>query len=397
MHVDLNSCFATVEQQSRPKLRNKPVAISNRTSINSCIITASYEAKAVGVKVGMRRIEALSICPELIFVESEPIKYKYVYHKLLNIMNSYSSHVKMKSIDEGVIDFKHNEAILNGKTLGQIGNEIKQRLKDEIGCWMRCNIGIGTNRFLAKTAAELHKPDGMDIITHKNLREVFSTLNLRDLTGIAKANEKRLILAGINTPLEFLDASEEILQKVVFKSVCGPQWYYRLRGFEVDDYNSDIKTIGRQYVLESSRLSQDEIKQRLFHLCEGVGARLRRKNKVARGVEVHVHTHNHNYWHKRHKLTVPFFTDKAIWNLARQLFINAPNNIRELGVTCYGIECSTNSQLSIFQDAIAREENIQLAIDNINNRFGESTIHCAETLPAKMIKTKIPFGSTRYL
>lgn len=397
MHIDLNSCFATIEQQARPLLRNKPVAISNRTSKNSCIITASYEAKARGVKVGMRRIEALQICPELIFVESEPGKYRYVYHKLLSIMRSYSPNVKMKSIDEGVIDFKNCENILQGKDLEQIGSEIKCRLKSEIGCWMKCNIGISTNRFLAKTAAGLHKPDGMDMITHKNLREVLTTLELRDLTGIAKANEKRLILAGINTPLEFLDANEDVLRQRVFKSICGSQWYNRLRGFEVDDYSSDIKTVGRQYVLESNKLSRLEIEQRLLHLCEDVGARLRRKSRVARGVQVHVYTHSHSYWHKCHKVVVPFFTDKAIWSLARQLFKSTPSDIREIGVTCYGIEHNRNNQLSIFQDSIAREENIQEAIDNINNRFGDRMIHCAETLPTRMVKTKVPFGSTRYL
>lgn len=397
MHIDLNSCFATVEQQARPCLRNKPVAISNRTSINSCIITASYEAKALGVKVGMRRIEALKICPDLIFVESEPAKYRYVYHKLLNIMNDYSPDVQMKSIDEGVMDFKTCTELLKDKNLAEIGTEIKQRLKNEVGCWMRCNIGISTNRFLAKTAAGLHKPDGMDVITHENLREVLSGMKLRDLTGIAHANEKRLILGGINTPLEFLDADEELLKKVVFKSICGSQWHARLRGFEVDNHTSDIKSVGRQYVLEDNDLTRGEIEQRLFHLCEDVGARLRQKNRVARGVQVYVRTYSHKYWHTCHKFAMPFFTDQAIWQAARWLFVKAPDDIREIGVTCYGIEHSTNNQLSIFQDSIAQEESIQNAIDKINNRFGARTIHVAETLPTRMVKTKVPFGSTRYI
>lgn len=361
------------------------------------IITASYEAKSAGVRVGMRRIEALKLCPDLIFVETEPSKYRHVYHKLLNIMNSYSPDVKMKSIDEGVIDFKNNQNLLRGQSLEQIGKEIKQRLKTEIGCWMKCNIGIATNQFLAKTAAGLHKPDGFDIITHQNLRKVLSKLKLQDLTGIAKANERRLILAGINTPLEFLDADEAVLKQQVFKSICGTQWYYRMRGFEVDNYDNDIKTVGRQYVLESNNLSRQQIEQRLFHLCEDVGAKLRSKNRIARGIEVYAHTYDHNYWHARHKFDIPFFTDKTIWQLVKRLFVKAPNNIREIGVTCYGLEVSTNNQLSIFQDTVVREENIQKAIDNINYRFGERTIHCAETLQTCMVKTKIPFGSTRYL
>src|SRR5690606_25999029 len=123
-----------------------------------------------------------------------------------------------------------------------IGHEIKQRLRDEVGIAMRCNVGISTNRFLAKTAAALHKPDGLDVITHENLRQVFSTMQLRDLTGIAYHNEKRLNAVGIYTPLEFLDADATTLRKVVFKSICGDEWHQRLRGWEVDKRDFDLKT-----------------------------------------------------------------------------------------------------------------------------------------------------------
>ena len=165
MHIDLNSCFASVEQQARPRLRGRPVAIVNRRTEQTSIVTASYEAKAMGVKVGMKFREAKAICPDLIGLESNPAKYRFVYHKLLDIMRDYSAHVTMKSIDEGVIDFHDaSEAILK-RDLVDVAQEIKRRLKDEIGVWMRCNIGIATNRFLAKTAAGLNKPDGLNVIT----------------------------------------------------------------------------------------------------------------------------------------------------------------------------------------------------------------------------------------
>ncbi|MCL2869494.1 hypothetical protein FWF48_01640 [Candidatus Saccharibacteria bacterium] len=408
MHIDLNSCFATCEQQARPMLRGKPVAISNRTSKNSAIITASYEAKAMGVKVGMRRLEALRIYPGIIFIEAEPSKYRYVYHRLLSIMNDYSPHVTMKSIDEGVIDFAQAPP-LQGKPLQEIGLEIKQRLKTEIGCYMRCNIGIATNRFLAKTAAGLHKPDGLDVITSANLRQVLANLKLTDLTGIAAHNAARLNAVGIFTPLQFLDTSEATLRQVVFKSVCGTQWYQRLRGYEVDDYGSDIKSVGRQYVLESNKLTREQILQRLFHLSEQVGEKLRSKNRQARGVYVYAKTHaplSRNglerrggyFWHRCAMLNLPFYTNQAIWQVARQLFMGAPADIREIGVTCYGICQVDDQQLSLFGDALAREQKITSAIDEINNRFGSRTIHALESLPTNnYVKAKIPFGSTRYL
>jgi DNA polymerase-4 len=398
MHIDLNSCFATVEQQSRPLLRGRPIAVVNRRTENTAIITASYEAKKYGVKVGMRFKEAKLLVPDLIPVETDPPKYRFVYHKMMAMMKDYSPHVTMKSIDEGVIDFKHATEHMQARDLRDIGEEIKQRMKDEIGCAMRCNVGIGTNRFLAKTAAGLHKPDGLDVITGDNLRATLATLELTDLTGIAKRNEHRLNAVGIETPLQFLDASPETLQKMVFKSICGIEWHQRLRGYEVDDRVFDLKTVGRQYVLENPRLSREQILQRLHHLAESVGAKLRSQDKVARGVFVYVKTYERKYWHARRMCELPFFSNQAIYSLAQQLFVAAPGSIREIGVSCYELSDDIDPQLSLFGDRIASEKQLVSAIDELNSRYGDRTIHAADTLGTGMyVKQKIPFGSTRYL
>lgn len=406
MHIDLNSCFATVEQQARVMLRNKPVAVVNRRTDQTMIVTCSYEAKAAGVKLGMKLKDARKLCPGLIGVESDPPKYRYVYHKLLDIMNDYSAHVTMKSIDEGVIDFTQAPEAIKNRGLETIGMEIKQRLRDEIGIAMRCNVGIATNRFLAKTAASLHKPDGMDVITHKNLREVLSTLKLTDLTGIAERNEHRLNSVGIMTPLDFLDASPEVLHDSVFKSINGDYWHQRLRGWEVDDIVTDIpKRVGRQYVLDNFNLTFDEILQRLHHLCESVGWRMRKQGLSARGVYVGVHTFGAGgpwrkgaRWHAMHVSDTPFFSDKTIYAIVRQLFLNAPPDIRDINVHCYLLERGERSQMNLFADELARERMMVDAIDEINGRYGEHTIHAANTTKTSpFVKTKIPFGSTRYL
>lgn len=398
MHIDLNSCFATVEQQARPLLRGKPVAIVNRRTEHTAIVTASYEAKAKGVKVGMKLKEARLLCPDIIALESDPSKYRYVYHKLLDIMRDYSAHVTMKSIDEGVIDFHFASHDMIGRDLVDIGKEIKQRLKDEIGVWMRCNVGIATNRFLAKTAAGLHKPDGLDVIASHNIQQVLGELKLVDLTGIAHRNQKRLNSVGIYTPLQFYDADVVTLKKIVFKSVVGEWWYKRLRGYEVDDVETTMQRVGRQYVLERFDLTRDEVLQRLHHLCESVGGRMRTQNKAARGVYVYVKTTDRQYWHASTLSPLPFFSDQAIYSQAAQLFHGAPGDIREIGVHCYELAELEDSQLSIFADQIIRERHVVEAIDSINKRFGERTIHSANTLASGIyINTKIPFGSTRYL
>ena len=414
MHIDLNSCFATVEQQARPLLRGRPVAIVNRRTEHTMVVTVSYEAKQYGITLGTKLKEARKICPDIVGLESDPDKYRYVYHKMLDIMRDYSAHVSMHSIDEGVIDFHQATEAMKARGLESIGQEIKQRLRDEIGCAMRCNVGIATNRFLAKTAANLHKPDGLDVITHENLRQVLGGLELQQLTGIAKHNEQRLNRVGIYTPLEMLDTNSDILRKVAFKSIVGNHWHQRLRGWEVDDVDHDLKTAGRQYVLEKYNMPYDKILQRLHHLCEATGQKIRSKNKVARGVLVWATLYpekpsapqaggwearrGSRYWHARHMSTMPFFSDQAIYAQAEQLFRGAPPRVRTIGVSVYEITDDNDPQLSLFGDELARERLLIDAVDEINQRYGTRVVHSADTLGTdEFVKQKIPFGSTRYL
>lgn len=275
MFLDLNSAFATTEQQAHPSLRNKPMGVTNRLSRHCCVIAASYEAKAYGVKGGMRLDEALRLVPNLIMLGTDPPKYHYVYQQLISIMKDYSPHVRMKSIDEGVIDFHGTLGTIHSRPLVDIGYEIKQRLRDRVGSWMKVNIGIAPNRFLAKTAAGLHKPDGLDVIDHKNLKEVFDQLKLTDLTGIARHYEARLNAAGIFTPLQFLEADSDYLRRFVFHSVVGEDWYKRLRGHEVDDVNTKLGMVGRQWVVGKPSNDDGYLLPCFQYLCETTGKKLR--------------------------------------------------------------------------------------------------------------------------
>lgn len=397
MHIDLNSCFASIEQQSRPRLRGHPVVIVNRATEHTGIVTASYEAKALGIEALMKLRDVRRLVPDVVAIESDPAKYKYVYHKLLAIMQDYSAHVTMKSIDEGIIDFHQAPASIQQRGLETLGHEIKQRLAQEVGVAMRCNVGISTNRFLAKTAAGLHKPDGLDIITPDNLHRVLGDLKLTSLNGIAWRNEARLQAVGIYTPLDFLAASEETLRRIVFKGINGTKWYQRLRGWEVDDVPAKMGRVGRQYVLERFDLTHQEILQRLHHLCESVGWRLRKQGLAARGVYVYAKSAA-GYWHACRVMALPFFSNKAIYELAKQLFLGAPSSIKEIGVHCYELTNDEMSQLGLFADEIAHERAVTIASDDINERYGERTIVSADTIDTGIyVSQKIPFGSTRYM
>jgi DNA polymerase-4 len=231
-----------------------------------------------------------------------------------------------------VIDFSQAPENIRSRDLVEEGYEIKRRLREEIGCWMKCNVGISTNQFLAKMAASLHKPDGLDVLTSHNIREVFAGLELKDLTGIAWANEHRLNAVGIYTPLDMLDAGAENLH-IAFKSICGEWWHKRLRGWEVDDVDYDLKSCGRQYVLESPRLTHQEKLARLHSLVEGVGAKLRHNGKAARGVRLYARTYAHTSWQAHELAPLPFYSNAAIWEIVQRLFAGVPANASMFAVT----------------------------------------------------------------
>lgn len=398
MHIDLNSAFATIEQQSKPSLRGKPVGVTNRISKNCCVIAASYEAKRLGIKVGMGLIEARLLVPGLVMLESDPPKYHFVYKKLCSIMKSYSPNVVMKSIDEGIIDFHGTLGTIHKKSLRDIGMEIKQRLHDEIGSWMKINVGIGPNRFLAKTAASLHKPDGLDEIDHRNLKDVYASLKLTDLTGIARHYEARLNAAGIFTPIDFLNASSDKLKRLVFHSVVGEDWYQRLRGYEVDDEPTNLGQVGRQFVLDKRTSEDSFILPRFQYLCETTGTKLRYNNVDARGVLVWLVLASGEYWQARKMFKSTFYTDREVYMRALYLFNQRPKvPVTTIGVTCYKLTPTKRSQPSLLEE-VNKEEWLTQAVDEINERFGLFSVHSLNSLEGKtIVRQKIPaFGGSRY-
>ena len=326
LYLDLNSCFASVAQQLDPALRGRPVAVVNRDVENATIIAASYQAKRRGVKVGLRRRDAALLCPELRFVESTPAEYTRVHRAVKAILGGYSPVVVMKSIDEGYIDLTVAPILLRERPALEVAQEIKDRIRAEVGECLTSNIGLAGSHWLAKLAAELHKPDGLDYITPENQRAVFAQLKLTDLPGINRRLAHRLMSYGLRTPLDLLDASEDAL-RTIFKSVDGTKWYHRLHGFEVDDdAPSAPKSIGRQYVLGPNPLTRVELEARFAHLVEEVGFRLRRQGFHARGVLVWALAKN-GQRHQLHRLLdTTFSSDTDIWIVAGPLFDQLPDS-----------------------------------------------------------------------
>src|SRR5918992_4132748 len=198
MHVDLDSCFATIEQQANPLLRGKPLVVAAYNSPKGTVVAPSIEAKTYGIKTGMRVMDAKLLYPAVIVRTPDPAKYRAVHVQFKNIFTDYSPDVAPKSIDEAVIDFSDTYALYH-RSLTDIGREIKRRFRSEIGEWMVCSIGISTNRFLAKLAASLKKPDGLTTIDHTNMLDVYNTVSLLDLNGINTRYQATLNAYGIHT------------------------------------------------------------------------------------------------------------------------------------------------------------------------------------------------------
>lgn len=398
MWIDLNSAFATAEQQAHIPLRGRPVGITNRLSKECCIIAASYEAKQLGVKVGSRRSEALAKCPNLIILESDPPKYHHVYKTLSSIMMDYTPYVKMKSIDEGVLNFHKTPFDQKTEELIRIGYEIKKRVRQEIGDYMTINVGIGPNQFLAKTAANLHKPDGLDVIDHTNLVEVYRSLELQDLNGIADGYGSRLRAHNIFTPLQFLGATEQTLKRNVFRSVNGSYWYRRLRGYEIDEGKSKTGMIGRQWVVGNPTNDEAYLRSCLHYLAETTAKKLRFRNLEARGVCVWMSFSSGGSFVDKRMYKTTSYSNESIWERVTSLFDKRPSHMRVnvMGVYLYGLEPSNRAQLDLFGN-VEKENYLTEALDEINDLYGTFTIYSADTLEGtKHVTQKIPFGGTEY-
>ena len=262
------------------------------------------------------------------------------------IFRDYSPDVTPKSIDEAVIDLTDTLCLFKGSIL-DIGKQIKKRFREEIDEWMKCSIGVSTNRFLAKLAASLHKPDGLDIIDHANVLEVYKRVSLLDLNGINTRFQARLNAYDIFTPMEFYNAPLDLLKKQVFQSILGYYWYLRLRGHEIDAVDFKRKSFGNTYALQKQTNDSRELARLLMKLCEKTGRRLHRANYSAQGAHVACVYTDLSYWHTGRKFDVPIYTTRDIYIKALRLLNMSgyKKRVRNIAVSVYDLIPSTSEQL----------------------------------------------------
>lgn len=391
MHIDLNSCFATVEQQANPLLRNRPVGVAAYNSPRGVIIAPSVEAKKLGIKVGFRVAEAKKICPEIVILTPDANKYRHVHHSLKNILKDYTDSVSPQSVDEFILDFKGSPYLKKG--LMKIGSEIKKRIKQEVGDYLTVSIGISKNKFLAKTASNLRKPDGLDKIDENNYLQIYSGLELIDLCGIGKNLAARLTANDIYSVLQFYETPAYKL-KNIFSSVLGYYWYLKLRGYEVESYHSSRKTFGQQYALPLPVKNLPELSPILIKLVEKMGQRLRNNGYKVGGVHLGLLYSDNTYWHMGKKISKTIYDSKDIYKEMVKLYFRSPQKpTKMVSISCFNLKHHNFRQLELF-DNVEKKETLTEMLDKINNRWGKFVIGPASLIGSeKYVPDRIGFGN----
>jgi DNA polymerase IV len=382
LYVDFNSYFASVEQQLRPELRGKPIAVVPVETDSTCAIAASYEAKAFGVKTGTPIYEAKRLCPGLVCVLARHERYVEFHHGLVEEIERYIPVTAVCSIDEVACRLMDNEISVERST--EIARSIKSGIAKSIGPYMRCSIGIAPNRYLAKVGTELQKPDGLVMLRAEDLPQKLFSLKLRGLPGVGANIERRIQAAGI-TDLPGLFALNPQQMRTIWGSVWGEKLWYLVRGMELPDDTTTRRSIGHSHVMAPELRDPVKAKDVARRLTLKAVSRLRRMEYYAGAMsfsarlenDTRVHAEERFYRAQDNKTLLDLF-DK-LWTQA--LRRSRGVRIRKVSVTLSDLVAATDLQPDLFANlpdadlaARSKSERLSRAMDTINHRFGRDSI-----------------------
>ncbi len=399
LYLDFNSYFATIEQQIEPKLRNKPIAVVPTMTNFTCAIAASYEAKSYGIKTGTMIYEAKRLCPNLICVLANHESYVTYHHKLLSEINKYLPIEIVSSIDEVACELTHKQRI--EKNAITIALNIKNGISKNIGDYIKCSIGISSNRFLAKTASNLEKPDGLQVLYPSDIPHKIIDLQLSDLTGIGKRMEKRLHTAKIKTITDLYKLSPKNMRNI-WGSVIGEDFWYLIRGKEIEYKKNKRRTIGHSHVLHPEWRNLMKARQVLYRLVTKAASRLRRTKYCTTKLFILIKTKQNKYLMAKTKFSETYdnFTLLEETNILWNHLVNRHkcSGIKKISITLSGLKEKNSSQLSLFDNINETKQsikkiNLSNAMDRINAKFGRDSIVIG-SIPNKIIffsGTKIAF------
>jgi DNA polymerase-4 len=395
LYVDFDSYFASCEQLLRPELRGKPVAVVPVVAETTCAIAASYEAKAFGVKTGTRIWEAKKRCPGLILVPARHEAYVLLHEQAKEAIERCHPVAAVCSIDEIACRLRGcDRAPLAARKLAL---EIKQKLASSIGEALHCSIGIASNMFLAKIAADFDKPNGLSILLPEDMPGRLLELHLTDLTGVAKAMETRLHEAGIKSLPDLWALSPRAFRRI-WGGVGGERFWYKLHGYDLPLAGTQRSTIGHSRVLEP-RLREAELAHYVARrlLLKAV-SRMRRMRYCAGALELGVRFMDRSSWRGHHRFKASddsFLFLNALASLWRQMLTKADAKaILKVGVSLSELVEVEQATGDLFAwNAKARPNaDLSAAMDRVHRRFGRHALTVGFE-PAQLadLGTKIAF------
>jgi len=373
LHADMNSYFASVEQQANPFLRGKPVAICSRISRNACIIACSVEAKKLGIKTGFSLSEAREVAPSIVALEVDPPKVRSTTKKIFAVFADYTSAIEAYSIDEAFLDLTGH--VENFEAARELALAIKERIKNEVGDWLKCSIGIAPTRWLAKFAGELQKPDGLTVLLTQDLPLVYAGMPVDKAWGIADGWKMRLGKLGIET-LDQLLKYDPLELKRRF-GVPGYLLWADIAGADIARAKigdaTPPKSIGHSYVFHHRTDDLTQISAIMMKLCERVGVRLRQHKLEAKHLSIGW-SYEENGNGRSIGCPDPVFESYDIFRAAFRAFRAGwdQRTVTFLAVTVSDL-APTMGQISIFKDKTKRQ-NIAAALDAVNGRYGDYTV-----------------------
>ena len=401
LFIDMNSFFASCEQQENPMLRGKPIGVCGNHS-NGVIIAPSIEAKLKGVKTGMRMPEARMLCPNIISVEPKSAIYRKFHIGIMNVLRSYSEDVIPKSIDEAVVNLTSYKLVY--PDMDKLANQIKKDIKEKVGDWLQCSIGIAPNTFLAKLATDMQKPNGLVHINAQNIDEVLRNIELTDLPGIAERSAAKLKRAGIKTPYEMRHTSPQVLKKIM-GGVIGYYWHYRLNFAEVDFYSNGYKSMSAVRTLsQQQRNSPKELQDIFLSLCMKLETRMVKHHFLCKTIGFTCSYQNHTGWDTHINMTRPLQDGTDIYKFLSQKIMDTERErnftiftpeLRTIGVLVNHFITDKNIQYELFDNNIKRDF-LRKTVYEIKDKFGNAKIIKAVEMREKdIVRDIIGFGSVK--
>lgn len=364
MHVDMDAFYASVEQLDHAEYRGKPVIVAGLGK-RGVVSTCSYEARKFGVHSAMSTAKARQLCPQGIFVQGSYHRYGEVSRAIFEIFDHYSPVIEPLSIDEAFLDLTGMEGLMESPEA--YARQLKAEILDKTG--IVASVGIAPNKFLAKLASDLEKPDGLTIITIERVQAVLDPLPVRRIWGIGAKTNALLQQQGILTIRQLRETSLEKLT-----GILGPNQATHLaelaRGIDYRPVapREEAKSIGHEVTFEEDLQGEEAAEQVLLELAVKVGWRLRRAGHKAKTVQLKLRTKDFTTYTRQRRLGEMSNFDEDIYQLAKELFreLGIFYNLRLLGVSTSGFD---EVELpSLF--ASEKKEHLYAAIDSINQRFG---------------------------